>query len=181
MNNETTPQLYTSVFAIGSNTDMELGMQTLQELLDSYAGHSIVNNNLELITLTKLTVDDEVFVYNLITSEITVASNLRSSVKKSLENAMIFGNALIVNFSTDSIMLGIVQLGVTDQVIEVTSKAMNAIKTGSLHLALDEIRIIPIPDIYSKLYTIINPERLLKVRNQIEKYLGLPLAQDYRE
>jgi uncharacterized protein with gpF-like domain len=95
-------------------------------------------------------------------------------VKTIIENAMQFGNTLVVQFATENVLLGITQAGMTGPVRKIMAESIMALQTGSLYDAITELRAIPAE---SKDPVFITDARLLSAINKIELYLGIPLSE----
>lgn len=77
------------------------------------------------------------------------------------------------DFAAENVLLGIVQLGITDHVLEVTNNIERSIRTRSLRSAI--LKIIELnPADFDPV--ILTPERILHVRNLIEDYELIPRA-----
>lgn len=112
--------------------------------------------------------NDYVIEYEDITEQ-----NQIKSVQKIVKEAMTFGQQLMVEFSTENIMMGITQDGMTKTVRKNMSQVMSALMSGSLYDAIDEAKSIPSQSKDSKYLT---DARLLQYVNKIEEYLGIELS-----
>lgn len=95
------------------------------------------------------------------------------AVVNAVRGAMSFGNKLMTEFIVENVKMGITQDGMTEIVLDAMSGVMNALQAGSLYLAIDRIKAIPVE---SKDAKYITDERLLTYVNKIEEYLGFPLS-----
>jgi len=107
--------------------------------------------------------------YRLVKKNGTDAALSAAQVEKIVRAAMEFGNNLIVEFSTENIMLGITQDGMTKQVRQNMSEVISALITGSLYDAIDEVDAIPESAKDDKYIT---DERLQQYKAKIQEYLG---------
>lgn len=107
--------------------------------------------------------------YRLVKKNGTDAALSAAQVEKIVRAAMAFGNELIVEFSTENIMLGITQDGMTKQVRQNMSEVISALVTGSLYDAIDEVDAIPESAKDGKYIT---DERLQQYKAKIQEYLG---------
>lgn len=100
-----------------------------------------------------------------------------------------FRKKLVNSFAAENISLGITQAGKSDDVLSIfikhydingTGRAVslkNALDTGSLYVAIDVIQYVRNnPSEYSGLSPFVTDARLLKLKNDIEEFLGLPLT-----
>lgn len=113
---------------------------------------------------------DYVVSYEDITEEAQV-----QSIANVVRKAMSFGNDLMVEFSTENVMMGITQDGMTKTVRKNMSQVMSALMSGSLYDAIDEAKSIPEQSKDPKYLT---DARLLQYVNKIEEYLGIELSND---
>lgn len=97
-------------------------------------------------------------------------------VQQIVQNAINFGNQIIFDFTVENVLLGITQLGLTTHVRKVTTEIITALTTGSLYDAIVEVKALHPDDLDSDILT---PARLLKFRNKLEAYLGLPLSENW--
>jgi len=93
-------------------------------------------------------------------------------------NAENFGHNLCIKVAAQNIALGITQAGLTNHVRRVTLNVRDALMSGSLYDAIAELKLID-PIDFDPIF--ITPERVLSARNDIETYLGLPLATTWDE
>lgn len=107
--------------------------------------------------------------YRLVKKNGTDVALSAAQVEKIVRAAMAFGNELIVEFSTENIMLGITQDGMTKQVRQTMSEVISALITGSLYDAIDEVDAIPESAKDGKYIT---DERLQQYKAKIQEYLG---------
>lgn len=89
--------------------------------------------------------------------------------------ALAKGQALIQEFITENLTLGITQAGKTKQVRQAMAEVTSCLMTGSLYDAIDELRLIPAE---AKDDTFITDVRILNYINKIEEYLGIPLSTE---
>jgi len=98
------------------------------------------------------------------------AANAEKALKQAVQNAISFGNQLLVDFAAENISLGITQDGMTKTVRQAMSEVMSAISTGSLYDAIEEIDAIPAEAKDAKYIT---NERLAQYKQRILDYLGV--------
>lgn len=92
-------------------------------------------------------------------------------VQEVIEDAIIQGDKLLVEFAAENVLLGITQAGKTSEVMEKLASVNDAISTGSLYEAISRIKAIPVEDYDT---TFITQARLLTFIHKIEQYLGMP-------
>lgn len=93
--------------------------------------------------------------------------------KNLVDQAMNFGNELMLDFTAENVRLGITQAGMTRVVRERTTEVRDCLYTGSLYDAIGAIKSVPEEH---KDPVFITNARLLSVLNRIEAYLKLPLS-----
>jgi len=95
-----------------------------------------------------------------------------------VQNAITFGQALIVRFATQNVMAGITQAGKTQAVLAYSSDLYTYLSTGSLYVALAEIEtmIADTSDAKAALAPFISNAVLYTYLNQIQLYLGLTVT-----
>lgn len=97
------------------------------------------------------------------------------NLKRIVEGALGKGQALIQEFITENLVLGITQAGKTKEVRQAMAEVTSCLMTGSLYDAIDELRLIPTE---AKDATFITDVRILSYINKIESYLGLELSTE---
>jgi hypothetical protein len=95
-----------------------------------------------------------------------------------VQNAITFGNALIVQFATQNVMAGITQAGQTQAVLAYAGLLYTYLSTGSLYVAIAEIEtmIADTSSTKTALAPFITNNVLYSYLNQIQGYLGLPIT-----
>lgn len=93
--------------------------------------------------------------------------DLRAAVLAKIVAARTFGSQLINNFAADNVLAGYTVDQIQD-IITRTAKAQDALRTGSLYVAITELNNVVTDD------QIITPAKVKYYRNQIEDYLKLP-------
>jgi hypothetical protein len=95
-----------------------------------------------------------------------------------VQNAISFGQALIVQFATQNVMAGITQAGQTQAVLDYASDLYTYLSTGSLYVAISEINVMIADTSSTKtaLAPFITNDILYTYMNQIQGYLGLALT-----
>lgn len=99
--------------------------------------------------------------------------SLELTVAAAVEASIDFGWQVLREFSTENVLLGITQAGMTNRVRQVTMEVINALSTGSLYDAIAQAKAIP-PEHKDPVF--ITDARLVKFINKVEEYLGLPLS-----
>lgn len=90
-----------------------------------------------------------------------------------LKPAVCFGLSMIEDFSTENILLGITQAGMTNHVRKSASEIVDALHTGALYDAILEARAVP-AEVKDPIF--LSDARLLRLINQIEQFLGVPIS-----
>lgn len=95
-----------------------------------------------------------------------------------VQNAITFGQALIVQFATQNVMAGITQAGKTQAVLAYSSNLYTYLTTGSLYVALAEVEIMiaDTSDAKIALAPFVSNAVLYTYLNQIQLYLGIPVT-----
>ena len=108
--------------------------------------------------------------YRLVKKNGTDATIELAQKKAILKAARVFGDNLITEFGAENMVLGITQDGMTNKVRKAMSEITNALITGSLKDAIDEIDEISEADKDDKYIT---DERLAEFKAKILSFLGL--------
>jgi hypothetical protein len=95
----------------------------------------------------------------------------QATVAYKIEDAMSFGNKIMIEFTTDNIMLGITADGMTGTVRKRLQEVIMCLLTGSLYDAIAEVKAIPLAHKDAKYLT---NARLTLFINKIEDYLQIP-------
>lgn len=101
-------------------------------------------------------------------------AKLQLDIEQIVSSAGQFGQALMVSFAAENVLLGITYDGQTGVVLNKLVDVKNALTSGSLYEAITRIRTIDPAD-YDVKY--ITEARLLIFINKIETYLGIPLSE----
>ena len=104
---------------------------------------------------------------------LTYAENVKAKVNTVVSNAVIFGQALLQEFITENVMMGITQANMSELVRVRTQEVRDCLNTASLYSAIAVIKRFPVED---KDPVFITDARLLKMLNAIESYLKLPIT-----
>lgn len=98
-----------------------------------------------------------------------IAMNAYSSeaVSKKILNAMDFGKSVMVAYAVQNV-LSQFSLEQIKDIITRTAKVQQALNTGSLYVALDELALIQTDE------TVITEAKITEVRNKIQDYLNIP-------
>lgn len=95
-----------------------------------------------------------------------------------IQNAVTFGQALMVQFAAQNVMAGITQAGQTQAVLNYSDDLYKYLSTGSLYVAMSEIQtmIADTSDAKASLAPFITNDILYAYLNQIQGYLQIPLT-----
>jgi hypothetical protein len=99
-------------------------------------------------------------------------------VRAKREESQAFGKAIFDQFIEENIALGITQLGLTSHVRKVCREVSDAVLSGSLYDAIEEISKLD-PTVLDPI--ILSAPRLLYFRNKIENYLQVPNATTWNQ
>jgi len=98
-----------------------------------------------------------------------------------IESAKNFAIQLIKDFTSENIIMGITQLGMTGYVMDTLEPVEKCLNSGSLYEALNRAALIvypnPDPEIDGYKSYFINEERMRVFTNNIRAYLGLALVE----
>lgn len=108
--------------------------------------------------------------YRLVKKADADAKIAAAKAQAAIKAAIDFGSELLVEFSTENVVMGITQDGMTKQVRQAMSEVISALQTGSLYDAIDEIGNVPENAKDGKYIT---DARLQEYRLKIEEYLGV--------
>lgn len=98
-------------------------------------------------------------------------SNYQTTLSYKIEDAMAFANTLMVEFTTENIVMGITADGMTGHVRKTLAEVIVCLLTGSLYDAILEVKAIPADKKDTKYLTNV---RLTTFINKIEDYLLIP-------
>jgi hypothetical protein len=93
-----------------------------------------------------------------------------------VNNAIAYGNQLIVQIASQNVSMGITQYGKTLDVMNYTAQVILCLNTGSLYEAINQINIL-IADTSSTKTNVapfITNDNLTSIKYQIQNYLGVP-------
>lgn len=106
---------------------------------------------------------------------IKVVEAQKAYIASKYDGAKRFGDNLIKEFTTENMVMGITQDGMTSAVRKAMTEVILALNTASLYDAIDEARAIPED---KKDVKYITDARLLEFINKIEAYLEMPLSTE---
>lgn len=104
---------------------------------------------------------------NQINQEKQLIENVKNKVKRSLE----FGQELILQFSTENILMGITQQEKTGAVVEYLGDLLKYIQTASLYEAVKEIDKLINNGVPAHLSPFVTEERLSEFKQKILSFL----------
>lgn len=102
---------------------------------------------------------------------LALIATYKTTLEYRIEDAMNFGNKLMVKFTTQNILMGITQDGKTSAVRKALSEVIICLNTGSLYDAIAEVKALPSDKKDAKYLTNV---RLTTFINEIEDYLQIP-------
>lgn len=100
------------------------------------------------------------------------AQEIQENIQVVISKAMDFGKQLMVEFSAQNVLMGITQAGKTKEVLTFLADIKNAMDTGSLYTAIDEIDELISNGLPVELQPFITEQRLLDFKNKILSYLS---------
>ena len=117
--------------------------------------------------------NDIVNIYwNSITST-TFNPTMQEIVTNKINDAIAFGNQLIIAASVENVLLGITQAGKTKEVSDFLNNMQVYLRSGSLYAAIDEINNLLESDLPSELSTYVSIARLNEYKTKIRTFLGI--------
>lgn len=93
-------------------------------------------------------------------------------VTAKINDAIVFGNQIIIQAAVENVLLGITQAGKTKEVSDFLDNLQMYLRSGSLYAAITEIDTLVAGDIPSDITTWVNVDRLNQYKTQINTYLG---------
>lgn len=142
--------------------------EELQEIMDQDT-LEITEQIVQVETEEPVSAEEQIILEALIPQHPILLA--RMDLFRRVNTARELGSAIISEFATENIMLGITQAGKTTEVRRATADIMSALQTGSLYDAMEEIKRVSELD---KDPTFLTDARLLTFLNKIEDYLELP-------
>jgi hypothetical protein len=146
-----------------------------------------INNTSEIFFLEELTEAEE-NILSVIVNNHVFATAPEQLAQYLSHNVFPFVNNLLITFAAENIALGITQAGKTADVLGLFQKPFDigashlvslkaSLDTGSLYVARDVIQYVrDNPGEYTGLSPYVTDSRLLKMKNDIEAFLGLTLS-----
>lgn len=151
----------------------------LKSILSSnYDGIVCNETSINLMFLNQYSEDDStkaVTYWNSLTST-SFNPTLTDIATAKINDAIGFGNEMIVQASVENVLLGITQAGKTKDVSDYLSNMQQYLRAGSLYAAIDEINSLMSQDIPSSISPFITLARLTSYKNKIQTYLEIPLT-----
>lgn len=99
--------------------------------------------------------------------------SLREIISGIINNASVFGNALILDFAVENVQMGITQAGKTKLVADYCANVQRYLQSGSLYAAITEIDSLVNAGIPENLAPFITTQRLNSYKSKIAQYLGI--------
>ena len=128
--------------------------------------------NLTIIYFNQeLTAQQELELENIIDNHIINYS--AQEVKKIVENAVAFGQNLIIEFATENVLMGITQAGKTKVVADYLQNVMRYAQSGSLYEVINEVNYLINETVPENLSPFVTEVRLNSFKSKIETYLGI--------
>lgn len=142
------------------------------KVIPEYETDDFVHHEISFPYLDAYTWNGSTLVYNVNNEvEDLDSAAVFESVKGKVRASIKFGNRLIEDFSTENVLMGITQAGMTETVVNNMSEVLAAVSTGSLYLAIDKIDVLLLDTTKHDL-VFITPDRLNKAKNEILAFLG---------
>jgi hypothetical protein len=109
----------------------------------------------------------------IVYAQAPIQPTMEEIVGKKIVDAQTFGQALLKEFATENVLMGITEAGKTIQVTDYLHKLSHYIMTGSLYAALTEIDVIISDTNKSDLDPFVTNDRMNIYKEKIQRYLGL--------
>lgn len=126
-------------------------------------------DDVNIETNAVLSSPDETILNDLITNHTT--SDTSQIIESSIQAAVEFGEKLMIEFSTENVLMGITQAGKTKAVLDYLTSVKNAVDTGSLYVAMDEIDALIAAGIPVDLDPFVTQTRLETFKQKIVDFL----------
>lgn len=146
---------------------------TLEDKISSLNEKLLNTNVMRFALKSKITSVTQLLSEDQIDEHLSVIATYQESLAYRIEDAMNFANKLMIEFTTENIVMGITQDGMTGTVRKALGEVVMCLITGSLYDAIVEIRTIPSENKDVKYLT---DTRLLVFINKIETYLNIQLS-----
>lgn len=105
-------------------------------------------------------------------TELQFAPSLRDIISDKINEASVFGRALILDFAVENVQIGITQANKTREVADYCRKIQRYLESGSLYAALAEIDDMINAGVPSELNPYVTQAKLLIYRQKIEDFLA---------
>lgn len=119
--------------------------------------------------------DADIAIVNTYWASLTPTSfnpTIQEIVFSKINDAIVFGNQMIIQAAVENVLLGITQAGKTKDVSDFLSDLQTYLRSGSLYAALYEIDTLKAGTIPSDLSTWVNVTRLDSYKAQIQAFLA---------
>lgn len=97
---------------------------------------------------------------------------MQEIVFSKINDAIVFGNQMIIQAAVENVLLGITQAGKTKDVSDFLSNLQTYLRSGSLYAAMAEIDTLKAGEIPADLSTWVNVTRLNNYKTQIQTFLS---------
>ena len=143
--------------------------------------HNIIDvngNTIGTLELPDSYTSDQVAAALAIYTYVPPAPTTQQRVSSAIQSSIDFGNALMLEFSTDNVLKGITQAGQTQAVANYLANLLNYISSGSMYAAITEINnlIADTSTTKQNLSPFITNDVLYAYLNKIQAFLNLPLT-----
>lgn len=117
---------------------------------------------------SELTTEQQATLSSIVTNHVPVTSE--EQVREIIQNSIIFGNDLMIQFATENVLMGITQAGKTKLIADTLKDVAYYLSTGSLYEVLSAIDEVVVTEAMAPFIT---TERLATFKSKIETYLGI--------
>lgn len=143
-------------------------------LSTNYDGLNADQENLKVIFFGSISSEDEIAVNNYWNSiqDTDFDPTPEEIAFTKINDAVVFGNKLIIEVATENVLMGITQAGKTKAVSDYCVNLQYYLRTGSLYAAIDEIDTLIAAVPPGDLDPFITVDRLNIYKSKIQAYLG---------
>lgn len=150
--------------------------KTLREILDSnYDGLICGPDNFQVVFKETPTQEETDAVTNFWTqvTQQQFSPTLRDIISGKINDAVIFGQAVILDAAVENVQMGVTQAGKTKAVADYCGNIQRYLQTGSLYAVLTEIDALIAAGVPPELSPFITSDRLLSYKTKVMVFLGL--------
>ena len=152
-------------------------LPALRALLSSnFDGIVCRENDFDVVFLAEISPEDQnaLSVFWDGVTEQQFSPTLREIISKSINDASVFGRAMILDAAVENVEMGITQAGKTREVANYCANVQRYLESGSLYAAVAEIDDLLAAGVPAELSPFITADRLNIYKTRINDYLATP-------